>query len=102
VSRLKALREAAGYSTRELADAAGIGLVQIWRFEHGTGPKGLKPALALAAALRCKVTDIWPDAKPVVGARRPHPRPQHAQSEGASMGTGGRGRALKSGGKRKR
>jgi transcriptional regulator with XRE-family HTH domain len=80
VSRLKALREAAGYSTRELADAAGIGLVQIWRFEHGTGPKGLKPALALAAALRCKVTDIWPDAapQPVPKLRRPHRAPTGA------------------------
>ena len=63
-SRLKALREARGLSGAALARLSGVPQPMVSRFERSTMPKGLASALAIAAVLRVKVTDIWPEADP--------------------------------------
>lgn len=93
-SNLAALRKARGLSTYQLAELSGVKQPLISRYEHRTAPKGLKSALAIAAALRVKVLDIWPAASP---QRRPTPRPSHAAPEGAQR----RRRASKNQGKAK-
>lgn len=75
-SRLAALRQAAGYSTHALGKLAGVPQPMVWRFEHGTTPKGLVAAFKLAAALGVAVTDIWPEL--------PQPAPQHRPVRPAS------------------
>jgi transcriptional regulator with XRE-family HTH domain len=98
VSNLRTLRLARGLSTHALAKLAGVPQVQVWRYDaDGAAPKGLKPALALAAALHCKVTDIWPEAAP----QRPQPRPSLSSPRKASTGAERQRRTLKNQGKRK-
>jgi transcriptional regulator with XRE-family HTH domain len=81
VPELARLRKARGLSQPKLAALAGISQPVLWRYERGDNePKGLKSALALAAVLRCKVTDIWPHLAPqrVPKHRRPHRAPTGA------------------------
>ena len=100
VSRLTALRQAAGLSTHALGKLAAVPQPMVWRFEHGTTPKGLVAAFKLAAALGVAPQDIWPDL-PVVGKARPHPRPQRAGSGGAAGGHERPAKAAKKQGRRK-
>ncbi len=100
-SRLAALRQAAGYSTHALGKLAGVPQPMVWRFEHGTTPKGLVAAFKLAAALGVAVTDIWPDL-PVVGPPQPTTAPQRRQRNAANSDTRQRTTAKKSPRKSKR
>lgn len=86
VSNLAALRKAAGLSTRQLAARSGVTQAVVSRYEHWHAPKGLKSALAIAAALRVPALAIWPDA-------RPQPNTKHRPSKAAG---GKRTRAKKS------
>jgi transcriptional regulator with XRE-family HTH domain len=96
--KLTALRKARGYSGRKLAELAGISQPLLWKLEHdpkSRTPKGLKTALAIAAVLRVKVLDIWPDAAP-------QPRPQQRVRRKASAVADRRSETLENRGKRKR
>jgi transcriptional regulator with XRE-family HTH domain len=76
-------REARGLSQAGLAKLAGISQTLLWKLEHRDHtPKGLRTALALAAALGVEVVDLWPDAAPVVGKARPRPGPQPSPNKG--------------------
>jgi transcriptional regulator with XRE-family HTH domain len=100
-NRLARLRAAAGLSTHALGKLAGVAQPLVWRFEHGTTPKGLVAAYKLAAALGVRVPDIWPEL-PVVGTRRPTPSPQPRLPGGAKRRTTPRTNAQVSRGKSKR
>jgi transcriptional regulator with XRE-family HTH domain len=69
--QLAALRKARGLTQPQLAELAGISQPVLWRYERGDNEPGLRYALALAAVLKVKVTDIWPDAAP---PKRPNTR----------------------------
>jgi DNA-binding XRE family transcriptional regulator len=89
VSNLPSLRAERGLSQAALAKLAGISQTLLWKLEHRTKePKGLRTAFALAEALHCAVSDIWPEAVPTTA-------PQHRRARGAVSGSGGTRRVAK-------
>ncbi len=91
--RLRQLRAARGLTGLALAKLADVPQPQVWRFEHGTTPKGLVAAFKLAAALGVAVTDIWPEL--------PQPAPQQRRRAVAEAVRARPTRTPKNQGKRK-
>lgn len=59
-SNLKALRQARGWSQKELAERAGVTQAMVSYFERDQpAPKGLTTARQLAAALKVSVDELW-------------------------------------------
>lgn len=57
-TRLKRLRERAGYSQAELARRAGLAQSTVLRYEAGEREPLLSQLRALATALDCRVADL--------------------------------------------
>jgi len=56
--RLRELRDKRGESTRSLAEIAGMSYTYVNDLERGIKAPSLPTIVRLAAALRCKVTDL--------------------------------------------
>jgi transcriptional regulator with XRE-family HTH domain len=81
-ARLKELREAAGFSQKELAERAGLAQASVSNWEQNLREPSWSNVVALAAALGVR-TDAFlraPAPRPEVGRGRP-PRPVVAEPE---------------------
>ena len=89
------LRETAGLSQAKLAKLAHVSQTLLWKLEHRTKePKGLRTAFALAEALDCAVSDIWPEAVPTTSpqhrvAARPVRRRKPSRNSAKKTGKSG-------------
>lgn len=73
VSPLTRWRIARGFTQNGLAKRVGIAQPTLWELEQSQrAPKGLRTALALAAALEVPVEALWPEVTP---QRGPQPQP---------------------------
>lgn len=54
---IKALREARGWTQQEMADAIGVNLSTIWRWENVRPPRGAARKLIEAMASRARSSD---------------------------------------------
>jgi transcriptional regulator with XRE-family HTH domain len=61
-SRLRAAREARGYTAQELAHRAGIGQGTVYRIENGHGTARRSTRILLAAVLGMRVEDLFTSA----------------------------------------
>ncbi len=91
---LAAVRRSRGLTQRQLGELVGLTQPHLCLLEHGVAPKGLVSAHAIAAALRCDVTELWPGL--------PTTSPQHRPVRAAVAGATRRRRSLKSSEKSKR
>jgi putative transcriptional regulator len=61
-NRLRVWRAERRVSQVEVAEAVGMSRTRYLRIEHGRTSPTLEESRALAKALDCAVTDIWPEA----------------------------------------
>ena len=56
--RLRQLREAKGFTTREFADLADIAYSQVWSLESGKGNPSLTTLIAISKVLEVSLDDL--------------------------------------------
>jgi transcriptional regulator with XRE-family HTH domain len=89
--RLKALRETAGLTQEQLAEAAGLNRYGLAKLEQGVGQPHWPTVLALAKALGVSVAAFAGEVEPAADSpEAEHPAPAGDQAEGGKKKRRGR------------